>query len=520
VIAILGSESIIERFAWLSKTGFALTFASLVALATKYGPAANRLVSAIEPFFRAKDEIIEAERRKATAELEARNQQATERRAQAISREETASKKLRDVGRELLELQPMHQMKSFVRDRRESTDYTKHLGVIARAHDDFDRLSRYLATVTAKDEQGVEKPLVDRIVLYIDDLDRCPENKVVDVLQAVHLLLAFPLFVVVVGVDSRWLLHSLKTQMAQFSASKSDADADALDKTLWESTPINYLEKIFQIPFTLRPMPETGFDDLIEDLTTPVDGRVAKKKQTVEAPPPAVVVPTLAPVEAVVPPATGSVTEPDAETPAANLLNEILQSAPLRRPAPTTLTPHLSFTRAEVEYMKALYPLMPSPRAVKRYVNLYRLMRGLLDEYRFAAYTDEHNGEYEATLLLLAMLTGFPEETTELLQELVSRKISSPWWTFVTDFVDLKTKVDGARRERWISLGAKLESIRQNTKRPTESRNCEHFAKWAGETARFSFHSGRIMSDHRGPGAARRDVAPFDSSPSTARIPV
>jgi hypothetical protein len=513
VIAMVGSEWVTQTFAWISSTGAAVTFASLMTLTVRYGGNVSQLVRAIEPFFRAKNEIIDAERRKATAELEARNLQATERHARAVSREETASKKLCEVERELLELQPTQQMKSFVRERRESTDYTKHLGVIARAHDDFDRLSRHLATVTAPDERGVAKPLVDRIVLYIDDLDRCPENKVVDVLQAVHLLLAFPLFVVIVGVDSRWLLHSLKTQMAQFSASKSEDDADALDRTLWESTPINYLEKIFQIPFTLRPMPETGFDDLIEDLTTPVDSRVVEKKSAAPVASTEAVPTPSAPPAAVVPIENSTAAQSDGSSTPRNLLTQIIDDAQSRLPIKTPQTPHLTFTRAEVEYMKALYPLMPSPRSVKRYVNLYRLMRGLLDEYRFDAYTDERNGEYEAVLLLLAMLTGFPEETTEILRELAGRKISSPWWTFVFDFVNTRTTAlpSGPPRERWIALGAKLELIRQSVKRPTETRTCDHFHKWAAETARFSFHSGRIMSDHRGPGAVRREAGNSDA---------
>ncbi|MEZ5024500.1 MAG: P-loop NTPase fold protein [Chitinophagales bacterium] len=50
-------------------------------------------------------------------------------------------------------------------------------------------------------EQITNDLKVERIVLYIDDLDRCPPKKVVEVLQAIHLILAFPLFVVVVGVD-------------------------------------------------------------------------------------------------------------------------------------------------------------------------------------------------------------------------------------------------------------------------------------------------------------------------------
>jgi len=50
----------------------------------------------------------------------------------------------------------------------------------------------------------VGPPPLQRIVLYVDDLDRCPPTKVVDVLRATHLLLALPLFVVIVAVDPRW----------------------------------------------------------------------------------------------------------------------------------------------------------------------------------------------------------------------------------------------------------------------------------------------------------------------------
>jgi hypothetical protein len=50
-------------------------------------------------------------------------------------------------------------------------------------------------------DDGRPPPTLSRIVLYIDDLDRCPEKLVVEVLRAVHLLLAFDLFVCVVAVD-------------------------------------------------------------------------------------------------------------------------------------------------------------------------------------------------------------------------------------------------------------------------------------------------------------------------------
>ena len=105
-------------------------------------------------------------------------------------------------------------------------------------------------------------------MLYIDDLDRCPEKRVVDVLQAVHMLLALPLFVVVVGVDSRWLLHSLRLHSRVFQAQPGQIDGFSEEERVhWQSTPMNYLEKIFQIPYAMRPMQPSGFKALIDDLT-------------------------------------------------------------------------------------------------------------------------------------------------------------------------------------------------------------------------------------------------------------
>jgi hypothetical protein len=83
---------------------------------------------------------------------------------------------------------------------------------------------------------------IDRIVLYIDDLDRCSEDKIMDVLEAIHLLLAFDLFVVIVGVDTRWIKNSLESK-------RNLEDGKTATST-------EYLEKIFQIPFHLNNMEE------------------------------------------------------------------------------------------------------------------------------------------------------------------------------------------------------------------------------------------------------------------------
>lgn len=89
----------------------------------------------------------------------------------------------------------------------------------------------------------------ERIIIYIDDLDRCHEDKVYEVLQAIHLLLAFDLFVVVVGVDVKWVQAALAKQFET-----GDAQIDAATEQQRNERAMHYLEKIFQIPFWLRPL--------------------------------------------------------------------------------------------------------------------------------------------------------------------------------------------------------------------------------------------------------------------------
>ena len=105
-------------------------------------------------------------------------------------------------------------------------------------------------------------PRIDRIILYIDDLDRCPSERVVEVLEAIHLILAIPLFVVVVAVDPRWLIKSLELHHSELLSPVIE-DGDLGAESHWTATPINYLEKIIQIPYTLRAMTDTGFADLV-----------------------------------------------------------------------------------------------------------------------------------------------------------------------------------------------------------------------------------------------------------------
>jgi hypothetical protein len=98
----------------------------------------------------------------------------------------------------------------------------------------------------------------------------------------------------------------------------------------------------------------------------------------------------------------------------------------LRAPTPTSATVELrpqglQLTQAEVEFMTGLGALLPTPRAAKRFVNIYRLVRIGIPAPELAEFIgDEAGGQYQAVQLLLAMLVGHPRFAREVLREVIS----------------------------------------------------------------------------------------------------
>jgi hypothetical protein len=452
-----------------------------------------------------------------------------------------ARHELEQIEIQLLALRADQQMAKFLRERQASDDYRKHLGVIARARSDFERLSDLLVrTRDDAPEQGL--PRIDRIVLYIDDLDRCDEEQVVKVLQAVHLLLAFKLFVVVVAVDSRWLLHSLQQHSKAF---QSDAGADqgiSEDERLhWQSTPLNYLEKIFQIPFTLKPMGTTGFDNMIEHLTaqlaeteiaTPIQGAASSASKEVRpAPSPAADAPDAAAPTATAP-AFARAPDPAAPAlvPTAHTQEAAVPQAKPAAPAaprPTlaetpvdVVPPHLVIEPWEQSFMKQFHELIATPRAVKRFVNVYRLLKARVPDDRAAAFRgDVGGGEHRAAIFLLALLIGFPSEATDLMRDLTEQPALEDWWLWLTMFVSAEKQTAAARsahQERLFDLTTKLSVIRKRfDDRDFRLPATEVFRFWTPYVARFSFQAGRLTTTVRVPPPP--PAAPEAESPAAPR---
>ncbi|HEU0301674.1 MAG TPA: P-loop NTPase fold protein, partial [Longimicrobium sp.] len=508
--------------AWIAGLGLGRVWSAVLAVAAAMG-AAVPVLRRLSPVL----EHLAVLRRKRSLELEKQRQNHLRTLDRLRDDREGVQQQISSVTREignlvgqLARLSPEGELAEQVRERAASSDYRRHLGVIASARADFDQLSRRLANVLDQrtlEVRGEDFPArIDRIVLYIDDLDRCPEDKVVDVLQAVHLLLAFPLFVVVVGVDSRWLLHSLRRHSAHLRG-PGDANAAAADEGEeggWRSTPQNYLEKIFQVPYTLRAMDTDGFRSLINALARPAAEEEPMESAAIETEGgPGSSSGSGGAPDAASQPGTSSrsgagPTSPRGDTGSAGDPANGAAHDPAARSSALDAE-KLELSDWEIAFMEEMHPFIGTPRAAKRFVNVYRLLRASTDrqQLQHLAGTRE-DGDYRAVLLLLALLTGYPAEATALLLDLADWKADQTWWEYLDRLRDATAgaeaearfgRVEGFEAARWFRMLDQCSSLRVVV---PDSLPVDAFRRWAWEVARFSFYSGRALLDRDGNGVS------------------
>lgn len=301
----------------------------------------------------------------------------------------------------------------FIRDRVAAGDYAKHLSFVASIRRDFEELSRLLAGVeppsgeamnarraherrvadlleragpllTTDEQKKLQETtaapkagpkVFERIILYVDDLDRCQPAQVVQVLQAVHLLLTFPLFVVFVAVDVRWVRSALANQYPEQLGNSSELSGKD------EATTNDYLEKIFQIPYWVRPFGPDVTRALLADRMGPPQEDPAAGYS---APSPAAPDPEVAD-KADEPPQFG-----DAGT---------QTGAPVRR---------LIMTQNERKFIDGMAGMLDGlPRRTLRFINTYWIIKSGFD---VAAQTRLEASGYRALIVLLAIAIEIREE--------------------------------------------------------------------------------------------------------------
>jgi hypothetical protein len=372
-------------------SAFALWFAPLLRGARKVLDRIDAAKAKVEERLRKAEEQRQQQVDAQQQKLDDATSALTQAQADLIQKE-TAVMKARKA---LLDISAGQQLARFIDDRAASDDYRKLLGVLATVRGDFEKLSTLMR---GQDGERMEGDLfrIDRIILYIDDLDRCPPDRVVDVLQAVHLLLAFPLFVVVVGVDARWVEESLRQKHSAFRKGESASDVPG-----YAVAPHDYLEKIFQVPFWLEPITPGGSSRFIDRLLAAEIEELPSEQTSDRS-------------------ESRDLPQNDAtEARSAAISNDVKETASLAT-ADDEPTPPLKLQRKELDVMKMLSGLVGrSPRTVKRFVNTYRIIRAGVPARRIETLLEENPvGDYKVILLLLAIVVGTPTISVELFKAL------------------------------------------------------------------------------------------------------
>lgn len=361
-----------------------------------------------------------------------------EEAARAAMRE--AEQRVQTIERELAEQAPGRLIYPFIEERAKSSEYRARLGIISLVRRDFERLSQ-LFEQGKKDSTIKQIMPVERIILYIDDLDRCKADRVIEVLEAVHLLLAFPLFMVVVAVDPRWLRRCLEKQYPDLLALRSEP-ASLLGDVLPSrpATAQDYLEKIFQVPFTLQPLRGEGFRKLVRGLAAPKVASATTTLASLAAPAPGS--PALAAAGApLVLAGTGAT--PDSAATTSGGTPPRAQTAPLAPPTEAESIERLTISAWELDDIQRLAALFRTPRTVKRFINTYRFLRASLppaERVQFVG-TEVDPGDYRVVLVLLAIVVSFPNIAPLFLQRLLDYGDGGSGhrtWSAFIDSVQLK----------------------------------------------------------------------------------
>ena len=298
--------------------------------------------------------------------------------------------------------------------RAGSDDYRKRLGVVSTVSDDLRTLSTLVAEYNGSDEAQSPDGPPNRIVLYIDDLDRCPPRRVLEVLEAVHLLLAFPLFVVVVAVDTRWLTEALASALPLLKE-KPSVMGDA-------PTPTDYLEKIFQIPFWVESLDDDGRQRMVRGLLLP---SVARSSGTA--------------VEQSGNALTATAGEQDAAEKMLSVYGPWLDLDAQK----FTITP------AELAFVEALTPLVSgTPRQVKRFVNICKLLLAMSPPL---AGGDGPATERTATCFMAAVHQSMPEFATELAEAAAAAVLEATLVTVLADLTDPARPADRQKVQSWLA---------------------------------------------------------------------
>jgi hypothetical protein len=267
----------------------------------------------------------------------------------------------------------------------EAPTYREKIGFIGDFEEDFEHI---VAIATSKVWGWKQR----KLIIFIDDLDRCEPPKPADVIEAINVFLDSTGCVFVIGMDSRAVVASVEAKYEKlFQKTQLELpDQPTLGRC--------FLQKIVQVPFAIPPVPDHCMSALVKHIIGPRPEGIQPVLEATEAED------TRSRVQVAPPPQPGP-----KESPAGRETRE----------DPGSYRENVDVWEAinrGVEYLEA------NPRQLKRFVNLFRLQlyiahaRGLFRE--LIAEHEPHSGyTLDSLAAWIALSMRWPRAVSCLRQE-------------------------------------------------------------------------------------------------------
>jgi hypothetical protein len=135
-----------------------------------------------------------------------------------------------------------HDAEGFLKQFVKESEDTDKFDVVRKFRDDFEEL--------------LKKSKIDKLVIIIDDLDRCLPDRIIDNLEAIKLFLNVKNTAFVIGADPRIVRHAIEYR---YKDKIIDTNAENTNDRIVN----DYLEKLIQIPYSLPKLSDSEVETYI-----------------------------------------------------------------------------------------------------------------------------------------------------------------------------------------------------------------------------------------------------------------
>ena len=135
-----------------------------------------------------------------------------------------------------------HDIEGFLKQFIKESEDTDKFDVVRKFRDDFEEL--------------LKKSKIEKLVIIIDDLDRCLPDRIIDNLEAIKLFLNVKNTAFVIGADPRIVRHAIEYR---YKDKIIDTNAENTNDRIVN----DYLEKLIQIPYSLPKLSDSEVETYI-----------------------------------------------------------------------------------------------------------------------------------------------------------------------------------------------------------------------------------------------------------------